>query len=255
MLYFFILFFSFLGAMLGSFLFAWVSRMQKDMSIVSGRSKCFSCSAEIFWYDNIPILSALILNFTCRKCKKRFSSAHFFAELFLALASGAFAWKYMGDWKSIEFFRDLLLICFLHFIFFYDLLYMEILDKTTTIPAVILFFFSLAFGWNTWHSMGIGVLIGAGFFYLQYIVSSGRWIGGGDIRLGLFMGVILGWQNTVFALFFAYILGALVSIVLLLMKKKTLASETPFGTYLTCATVFAMLYGNNIIHWYLGFLK
>jgi len=255
MLYFIILFFSLLGAMLGSFLFAWVSRMKTNTSILTGRSKCLSCSAELLWYDNIPLVSALVLKFTCRKCKKRFSSAHFFAELFLALAFGALASKYMWDWKSVEFVRDCILVCFLHFIFFYDLLYMEILDKTTTIPALILFFLALAFGWNNWHSMGIGALIGAGFFYLQYIVSSGRWIGGGDIRLGLFMGVILGWQNILVALFFAYILGAIVSVILILFKKKTLASETPFGTYLTCATVVAMVSGEQILYWYLSFLK
>ena len=74
--------------------------------------------------------------------------------------------------------------------------------------------------------MLLGVLAGSGFFLLLYLLSKGAWIGGGDVRLGLFMGVILGWPKILVALLFAYIIGAAVSLGLILLKKKTLKSET-----------------------------
>ena len=76
-------------------------------------------------------------------------------------------------------------------------------------------------------------LIGGGFFLLQYVVSKGKWIGGGDIRLGFLMGLILGWPDVLVALMLAYIIGAVFSIGMLLLKKKQWGSQIPFGTFLS----------------------
>jgi len=99
--------------------------------------------------------------------------------------------------------------------------------------------------------MLIGAAIGGGFFLAQFILSRGKWIGGGDIRLGVFMGVILGWQLTLVALFLAYIVGAIISVGLIAAKKKTLASKVPFGTYLTVTTFVSMFWGSQILNWYI----
>ena len=99
-----------------------------------------------------------------------------------------------------------------------------------------------------------GVLVGAGFFLLLYLLSKGAWIGGGDVRLGFFMGVILGWPKILAALLFAYIIGAVVSLILVLARKKTLKSETPFGTYLVVGTMIALFGGEALIKWYVAFL-
>ena len=85
-------------------------------------------------------------------------------------------------------------------------------------------------------------------------LARGKWIGGGDIRLGLLMGVILGWPLTALALMLAYIAGAVASIPLILAKKKKLASKVPFGTYLTLATFVTMYWGAEILGWYLELL-
>ena len=164
-------------------------------------------------------------------------------------------WHGLGAWVfSIELFRDLVILVFLTFIFIYDLQYREIFNFATVIPGVALFLTALVFGWQDLPSMLAGVLVGAGFFLLLYLLSKGAWIGGGDVRLGFFMGVILGWPKILAALLFAYIIGAVVSLILVLAGKKTLKSETPFGTYLVVGTMIALFGGEALIKWYVAFL-
>ena len=103
--------------------------------------------------------------------------------------------------------------------------------------------------------MILGVIIGAGFFLAQYIISSGKWIGGGDIRLGAVMGVMLGWKLVILALFLAYTIGAVVSLGLIAMKVKKFSSKIPFGTFLSLATVISLLFGEKIVEVYMSMLS
>ena len=151
--------------------------------------------------------------------------------------------------------RDWILVFNLAFIFLYDLRYGEILDGPTIPTAVLLFFFCIPLGWHTWQSMLTGIAVGAGLFLFQYLISSGKWIGGGDIRLGLLMSVILGWPNILVALLLAYVFGGIISMLLVWGKKTSLRSETPFGTYLASATFVTMFFGEAIVSWYLGLLR
>lgn len=121
-------------------------------------------------------------------------------------------------------------------------------------PAAILAAATVWFGWLSIPSMLVGALVGMGFFLAQYVVSKGRWIGGGDIRLGLFMGIILGWPLILVALFLAYVGGAIFVIPFLIMGKKQFASKIPFGTYLSVATVVAMFWGEKLVDWYIGLI-
>jgi len=121
-------------------------------------------------------------------------------------------------------------------------------------PATVLVVATVWFDWLSIPFMLIGVLVGMGFFFLQYLISRGRWIGGGDIRLGLFMGVILGWPLILLALFLAYIGGALFVLPFLLLGKKQMATKVPFGAYLSIATVVTMFWGKGLVEWYIGLL-
>ena len=237
------------GLAFGSFLNAWVFRTHENIKISTGRSICIFCHRQLMWYENIPLFSFIFLKGKCRTCRKQISWQYPLVELGLAIVFFLTAW-----WEGVEPFvltapllRD--------WIFFYDLRYGEILDGPTIPTAILLFFFSLPLGWQTWQSMLIGIGVGAGLFLFQYLISSGKWIGGGDIRLGLLMGVILGWPNILVALLLAYIFGGLISMLLVWGKKTNLQSETPFGTYLTAATFVAMFFGERIINWYLGMLR
>lgn len=251
--YFFIFLF---GLSIGSFINSCVWRVRENLRISQKRSICPYCRDIIAWYDNIPILSFIALKGRCRKCKKPISWQYPLAEIFVGLAFVAVAWHYQfgKGLLSPELIRDWIITAFLAFIFIYDFKYKEILDSATLIPGVFLFLFSLAMGWQTFISMLVGVAIGAGIFLFQYLVSAGEWIGGGDIRLGLFMGVILGWPNILIGLFLAYVMGAAFSILLILTRRKKIDGRVPFGTYLALATFITMLWGGSILDWYLNLI-
>jgi len=118
----------------------------------------------------------------------------------------------------------------------------------------------ISFALNAWlgivsiPSMFMGALIVGGFFFLQFVFSKGEWVGGGDVRMGILMGVMLGFKNALAALLLAYVLGACVGGGLLLMKKVQRKTMIPFGTFLSLATVIMMLYGDNLVSWYLHLL-
>jgi len=255
-LYYFIIII--LGMALGSFMNSWVWRTRENLDIGRSRSICPNCRVGIIWYDNIPVLSYFILWGKCRKCDAAISRQYPAVELLVGFVFFLIAFLHNAGQAyptiSIELARDLIIVVLLAFVFLYDLNYREILNSTTLLPGVILFPLSLFFGWNSWESMLLGIAFGAGFFILLYIISKGAWIGGGDIRLGFFMGVILGWPYILIAFFAAYMSGAIISVLLIALKKKTFKSETAFGTYLVFGAFVAMFWGSQILDWYLGLI-
>ncbi len=245
------------GLMVGSFLNAWIWRTRENLSIVSGRSMCPRCRKQILWYDNIPLISCFLLKRKCRHCQEKISWQYPAVELAMGILFLLVAYLRKGEntFVTLEMLRDLGIVFFLVFIFIYDLKYKEILDMAVLPLTIIVYLASVAENWQTWQSMIIGAAIGAGFFFVQFFISNGKWIGGGDIRLGLLMGVILSWPNIIVGLILAYVLGAVISLTQVVLKKKNLESETPFGTYLTVATFIVMFWGDQIVGWYLGLLN
>lgn len=248
-----------IGASFGSFLNALVWRTRENMKIAGDRSICPHCRHTLRWYENIPILSYfLILNGKCSKCKIKISKQYPIVEFFVGVAFVLLAIHHScACFFSFtpELFRDWILAFILAFIFNYDFRYKEILDQYTIVPAFLLFGANVSMNWISWQSMTLGMIIAAGFFFIQYVVSKGKWIGGGDIRFGILMGVILGWKVTIFALVLAYVLGAIFSVFFISLKKKSMGSEVAFGTYLSVATFIAMLWGERIVSWYLSLLS
>ena len=104
-------------------------------------------------------------------------------------------------------------------------------------------------------SLIIGALAAFGFFFLQFVVSGGKWIGGGDLRFGIMMGLMLGWPATVVALFLSYVIGAIFSLGLMAVRRKKINSQIAFGTFLSIGTIVALLWGPQIINWYLNILS
>lgn len=243
-----------IGVIFGSFLNALIYRFKNNISIISKRSFCPSCKEKLKWLHNIPLFSYLFLRGRCSFCDTRISIQYLLVELWLGLAF-LFVVLFGGyDAFTLELIRDWFILFVLTFIFIYDLRYRLILDKVAVPAILILLVSSWYLGWHSWQSLGLGILVGGGFFLLQFIISHGRWIGGGDIRLGVLMGVILGWPDVLLGLFIAYILGAIVSIGLIIFKDKKLASKTPFGTYLVVGTLASMFFSEEIIEWYLSLI-
>ena len=91
------------------------------------------------------------------------------------------------------------------------------------------------------------LIFGGGFFLAQFLISKGQWIGGGDIRMGALMGFFLGWPQILVALFFSYIIGAIIGVSLIILKKKTWKSEIPFGVFLTIGAIISLFFGEQIL--------
>ncbi len=251
------LFLFFLGLALGSFLNSWIWRRWENIRVTSGRSMCVHCHRQLNWWENIPFFSYVFLKGKCLTCKKAIPWFYSMVELFTAFAFVFIAWYRInfGVFTPLLFFRDIFFLTFLIIIFVFDALHRVIITRIVWLATIIgfllnyfLFHFSLA-------SMGLAALIAGGFFLLQYVISKGRWIGGGDIRLGIMMGVWIGWPGVLFALFVAYIFGGLVATYLLITKKKQKNSEIAFGTFLSIGTLFAIYYGEEVINWYLHLIK
>ena len=241
----------FLGACIGSFVNALVWRMATEKSIVRGRSQCTSCSGVIAWYDLVPIVSFFVLRGRCRACEKKISWQYPIVE---AMMGVLFVMSAIGGQFGVPFFLRWYFIASLVIIFLYDLRY-GLIPITVTVPATVIAVISaLISREQSVFFLGISLLIGGGFFGAQFLLSRGRWVGVGDLFLGLLMGAILGYPLILVALFLAYISGAIVSLALLVAKKVTTKSRVPFGPFLCAATVITILYGDQMLAWYLKLL-
>ena len=251
-----------LGLLVGSFLNVVVFRLHRGEPFIRGHSKCLFCSHQLKIRDLVPLFSYLLLKGRCRYCQQKFSIQYFLVELITGLSFVLIYIKIFpsldilsGSWLDIwQMAGWFIITAWLIVIFVYDLKYYLILD-IVIIPAIVLaLIFNYVLGFNILNLLLAG-LVGGGFFLLQFLVSKGKWIGGGDIRLGVLMGIFLGWPHILTALFLAYILGSLISIILLLSNKKHLTDKVPFGTFLTLATFVTMLYGDWLVAWYWSILS
>lgn len=154
----------------------------------------------------------------------------------------------------IQLFRDWFIIFIMIIIFIYDLRWYLILD-IITLPACAAVYLTNVFllGYD-WKNYLISGFIGASFFLIQFLISKGKWIGGGDIRLGLLMGFALGWPNVLVAIFLSYFIGSIVSIGLIIGGKKKWGSEIPLGIFLSVGTIITLFWGEAIISKYLIYL-
>lgn len=236
-----------LGLVVGSFLNAVIYRLHVEVSFLKGRSYCPFCKHDLNFLDLVPLLSFIVLRGKCRYCHKPISWQYPLVE---AATTLAFVLVYFAFGLSAAFYVYLLFAAILILIFVYDLRYYLILDKVTLPAIVVCFLLSWLVLKNDVIQLLLGALVGGGFFLLQYVVSKGKWIGGGDFRLGALMGVMLGLQPLLVALFIAYLLGSLIGLCLVFFGKKKLKSQVPFGTFLSGATFITFLISDQIISYY-----
>lgn len=245
------------GLAFGSFLNAFTWRAKTGRPIWGSHSECRYCHRGLKIRDNIPVLSFVLLGGKCRYCKHAISLQYPMVELLMGISFVFVLWFHIAhpsvDSSSLVL-RDLYIVWVLIFIFVYDLLYMEVRDSIVIPAAVTIFMVSGIFGWQDWEVMLVGGIVGMSFFLVQYVASDGRWVGGGDVRIGLLMGVVLGWPLLLVGLFFAYVIGALLSLIFIASGYKKRTDKIPFGTYLTIGTIVAMFWGVEMLHWYLGIL-
>lgn len=256
------------GALVGSFLNVCICRMPQGESVVSPPSHCPNCDYRIRWYDNIPVLSYLMLQGKCRSCRTRISPQYPLVELLNGLLTLALFLKLFPErllaqapleiiLKQGFIFAVLFVFCSsLVVVTFIDLEH-QIIPDTITLPGIVIgfvaSFFIPEFGWV--NSL-IGIVAGGGSLLLiaygYELLTKKEGMGGGDVKLLAMMGAFLGWKAIIFIIFTSSLIGSVVGVTLMLVKKKDGSLAIPFGPFLAGGAILYVFYGRRIIHWYLS---
>jgi prepilin signal peptidase PulO-like enzyme (type II secretory pathway) len=233
------------------------ARQEKSLK---GRSFCPNCKHTLLWKDLFPVFSFLFLGGKCRYCHKKISWQYPLVEiatgvLFVLIFSAAAGSRLGGTIFSFLNLAFLLYITSaLIIIFIYDLKHYLIPDKVL-FPAIIISLIYNLIHWQNILNALLAVIIASGFFLIIFLISKGKWMGFGDVKLAVLMGLLLGFPNVLLALFLAFFFGAIIGLTLMFLEKKNLKSEIPFGPFLIIGTFISIFWGSQIIQWYINFFQ
>lgn len=239
----------FLGLTFGSFINCVVWRVNHGLSPIWGRSICPKCKHQLAWYDNIPLLSFAILRGKCRYCHSPISWLYPLVELISAvLTLMVFNFFSSGGWQYLIF--NLIIVYVLIAVFVSDLLYQTIPDEIV-FPAIIisLIFNFFNFPISQFLIFLISGLVFSGFFWFLHLITKGKGMGLGDVKLALLMGLILGFPKILVAFYLAFLTGGLIGVILILLRKKKFGEHIPFGPFLSGATLVTIFLGEKIWLW------
>ncbi|NTV40938.1 MAG: prepilin peptidase [Candidatus Moranbacteria bacterium] len=241
------------GLIIGSFLNAVVYRINAVESLME-RSHCPYCKKKVRWFDNIPLVSFILLSAKCRDCGEKISWQYPVVEAVTGIVFAFFGSYFfnMNDLSTLIptayylFIASVLLV-----IFVYDFKYMEIPMLVLWLGIGMSLVYCVFYDWYNFAQASssfdlktisgiVGGLVAGGFFYVLAAYSKETWMGFGDAYLGLLVGLVMGWPDILGALMLSFIIGAVVSVILVIAAKKTLKSQVPFAPFLISG-VFAML--------------
>lgn len=255
-----------LGLIVGSFLNCVIYRLDKDNLL--GRSYCPHCKHQLNWKDLIPLVSFLSLKGECRYCGEKISWRYPLVELSTALLFVLVFYRVFSEFGFSFSVLQLLVTGYLLLVtglllvvFVYDL-------KHFIIPNSVVITLLLVIG--SWYLIGLSLgyystvqligRLGAGLgaalpFLLIVLISRGKWMGMGDVKLILVMGLFLGWPRIVVGLFFSFVIGGIIGMVLITSGKKRWKSKIPLGPLLVVGTFIAWGWGQQILTWYLNYFN
>ena len=249
------------GALVGSFLNVCIGRIPDGESIITPPSHCPKCKAPIRFYDNVPLLSYLLLRARCRTCGELISPRYFVVELMMALLGVAlFSWFGLG----FSFFVSFVFVAALIVISFIDL-DVRIVPDVISLPGILLGLIFSAFGYFVFGdgfdvvptplSSLIGIVAGGGFLlataWLYEKLTGVEGMGGGDIKLLAMIGAFLGWPSIPITLFIASLLGSVVGLSCMLLTGAGRRLALPFAPFLCSGALCYLFFGQTITQWYL----
>jgi leader peptidase (prepilin peptidase)/N-methyltransferase len=241
------------GAVVGSFLNVCIHRLPIGESVVFPASHCPQCQQQIQPYDNIPILSYLVLRGRCRRCAARISVRYPFVEALTGFGAMAAVCALGLTAHALLAFAFL---CALIVITFVDVDY-QIIPDAISLPGIgVGFAAALVLGSPSWTASLAGILLGGGL--LWGVAEAYHWLtgregmGGGDIKLLAMIGAFLGWQAVPVTLMIASLAGTAVGVTLMLMQRRDSRTAIPFGPFLAVGATCALFWGDTLIAWYLG---
>ncbi len=241
------LFFFVIGTFFGSFLNVLIDRLPRNESILISRSYCESCKKKLQWLDLFPVFSYLFLWGKCRYCKAVIPLRIFIVEiitgiLFVALTSVASPLL-----SPFVFFLYAAIACCLVVIFFVDLEQGIISDQmliALLILSIVLHLFVPFSTLPTYFLSAVGSFL---FFLAIYLVTKGKGMGLGDVKFAFVIGLFLGFPNALFTFYLAFLTGAIVSLILVILRKKRFKKDSiPFGPFLVAGIVFTFIFGDII---------
>lgn len=236
------------GITIGSFLNVCIYRLPKKENIVVVRSRCMNCGYQLMWYDLIPLFSYLFLKGRCRKCGDKISAQYPAIE---ALNGVLYMLVFTCYGISMETLLYSLLVS--------ALIVISVIDfRTFEIPLGLNIFIAALGAVRVvtdiinWKTYIIGMISVSAFLYVLYVVTSGRAIGGGDIKLMAASGLILGWQRNILAFILGCIIGSVIHVLRMKISKKD--HVLAMGPYLSVGIFISALFGMELIEWYISLL-
>jgi leader peptidase (prepilin peptidase)/N-methyltransferase len=237
------------GAVVGSFLNVCIFRIPAKASIIKPLSQCPHCHHPVRFYDNIPLISYIVLRGKCRDCGGKISWRYPVVELITAILS---LLLFLRFGLTVNFLIFFVFTAVLIVITFIDLDH-QIIPDVLTLPGIPIFFLAAIFlvknPWKVpWQEALIGLLIGGGMLftiaYIYQLITKREGMGGGDIKLLAMIGGFLGWKSLIFILLVSSFSGAIVGIAAMVIQKKDMKYAIPFGPFLSAAAIAYLFWGD-----------
>lgn len=241
-----------IGLCVGSFLNVCIHRLPAGRSIVSPPSACTACGAPIRWYDNIPLLSYLLLRGRCRSCRAAISLRYPIVELLAGLFALAVWLRFGWHVQAPVYF---LFIAALLVITFIDLDH-RIIPDVITLPGIPLgFAFSFLLPGLSGLDALLGIAVGGGSLLVvawgYRLVTGKEGMGGGDVKMLAMIGAFIGWQGVLFTIMASSLAGTLAGVAVMIRMGKGLKLAVPFGPFLAIGAILYLFFGSQLIDWYL----
>ncbi len=239
------------GLCIGSFLNVCICRLPEGESIVSPGSRCPKCGHCLSWWENVPVVSFLVLRGRCSECGEPISFQYPLVELLTGFISLFLIRRFGLSWPFIVYFC---FSCSMIVVTFIDLAH-RIIPDAISLPGILAgFACSFLVPEISWTDSLAGILIGGGLLYIvtwgYYLVTKRVGMGGGDIKLLAMIGAFLGWRAIPFVIFISALTGSVIGVIFILIKGAGRNYQIPFGPFLAVAAEIQLFFGEDILSLY-----